>query len=238
MALFPIIEVQSKAQVGDGVRINASKTFINGDSDDIVSVFITPEAGEDEIDVNHQEQSNWYLDWVYEDAGTKTVTLRVISGTGINEVIVTRTATIEVVTAATELLFSSDDDMRVIEPDILKWLPLGYTNWNHVHRLAQKNILEWLDEQRYFKIDGTAWSAEDLVDRTQVRKLSLFMALEIIFNSLSNQPDDIYAVKSAYYAGKKKAAMDRGYLKLDFDGDGEASASEKVDLVTTTLVRR
>lgn len=238
MALFPIIEVQPISQIGDLVRIDASRVVLNGDTPAVVGVFITPDISEDEVEVTNADQNEWFLDWVYTSAGTKEIMLRIVAGTGVDEITVTKTAEVEVKTAAAESLFSTDADMKVIEPEILKWLPLGSSNWNHVHRLSQKNILEWLDEIRLFKADGSQWAPEDLVTKSQVRKLSLYMTLAIIFNSLSNQPDDIYAVKAAYYAQKQVAAQDRNYLDLDLDGDGEVSESEKTDLRSFTLVRR
>lgn len=238
MALFPIVTTQPIAQVEDLIRIDASKTVVNGDTPAIHSVFIKPDDTEDEVEVTSNDKSQWFLDWMYLTAGTKTITLRIVAGAGMNEVTVTRTTSVLVKTAAVESLFSSDADLVVIEPDILKWIPEGSSNWNHVHRLAQKNILEWLDEIRLGKPDGTEWTPADLVTKSQVRKLSLYMTLAIIFNSLSNQPDDIYAVKSAYYAQKQVAAQDRNYLDLDLDGNGEVSESEKADLRSFTLVRR
>ena len=238
MGLFPIVSAPFISQVGDVVRISAVKTFKNGDTGTIHTVNIKPDTAEAAVDVHSADQADWVLDWVYDTAGSKTLELEVTAGAGMSEVTETRTVTLTVKTKADDALFSSDDDLSVIEPDILKWIPEGFSNWNHVHRLSQKNILEWLDEIRLFKADGSAWEAADLVNRSQVRKLSLYMTLEIIFKSLSNQTDDIYSSKAAYYAEKKTRARDRNYLDLDVNGDGEISVDEKADLRTVTLVRR
>lgn len=239
MGLFPKLLLPPIAQVGDVVRISASKSFSNGSTPPISEVIITADVdgGSEAIGIIETDPETWFADWVYSSAGTYDVQLELIAaGTPtVTEVI---TQTFQVVTAAQDALFSSDADLIVIEPEILEWLPKGYSNWNHVHRLSQKNILEWLDEIRLFKADGSAWEAVDLVNRSQVRKLSLYMTLEIIFKSLSNQTDDIYSSKAAYYAEKKTRAMDRNYLDLDVDGDGEIAPDERADLRTVTLVRR
>lgn len=235
--VFPILKFEPKVQVDEKIRLDATQTFkANGHS--ISAVEITPDVGLDTYDVYNIDQSLWFLDFAYASAGTKTITLTVTYSHGSGSLTVTRTYNVVVVTAATDYLFSSDDELRQYEPDILKWLPDGYSSFNFVHRQVQKNLLDWFEEIRLFKKDGTRWQAADVVDKLQLRRIATLTALRMIFYSLSNQVDDVFAVKAEQYLAKEKDARNRNSIALDFDGDGEVSASEKVELRSFGLVRR
>ncbi len=158
--------------------------------------------------------------------------------TSTGSVITTATKTIEVVTPAQDLLFSNDDDLRTREHDIVRWVPDGFSSWNHVHRQAQKNILDWLDEIRLFKNDMTRWTAADLVEREQFRRISTYTTLRMIFSSLSNQVGDVFDLKSKHYGSLEKDAKNRNYVSLDLNGDGSISNGERADLRTFGMVRR
>jgi hypothetical protein len=235
--VFPNLYSEKIVQVGEKIRLDASPTF-KANSHTISAVEITPEAGADTFDVYNVDSDLWFLDWSYNTAGTKTVTVEVTYSHGMTTETATKNFEVSVLTEAQDALFSTDADLMVFEHNILRWLPDGYTTWNHVHREAQKQILHWLDEIRIFKSDGTGLTKTDLVDKSQVRKLSAFMALKMIFGQVSNQVDDVFAQKSVYYEGKEKEAKNRGYIAADFNGDGSLSLSEKQELRSTRLVRR
>ena len=229
MAYFPKIKSEKIVQVGDKIRFDATQSFGTPDEAAVTLVEIEPNAGDGFIDVT----STRVLDWVYLTAGSKTATVRVTT-----DAVYTATADISVLTEADDRLFSVDEELRMLEPDILNWLPVGYSNFNHIHRLAQKNILDWLDELRIYKQDGSRFTKADIVEKDQVRRLSLFMSLRMIFEGLSNQTDDVFAEKAARYRAMEKEAKNRNYISLDADDDGIIQADERKDNRTFILVRR
>lgn len=236
---FPILKAESTVQVNDRVRISALESFGTPDEAEVYKVEIKPLAAGAFIDITSVE--NLYLDWSYAAAADNVVTLKVTTRTDDlvpvdNEY--TTTMTISSVTAATDNLFSTDIQIRTLEPDILNWIPSGYSSWNHIHRQAQTNILDWLNEIRITKPDGTAFTKADIVNKDQVRRLSSYIALRMIFYSLSNQVDDIYDKKAKQYLIFENEAKNRNYISLDTDGDSTISTSENFDLRTVRMVRR
>lgn len=236
---FPILKAESIVQVNDRVRISALESFGTPDSDPVHKVEIKTTALGSYIDITSVE--NLYLDWAYSAADENVVTLKVTTRS-VGETPVdteyTTTMTISSVTAATDNLFSTDIQIRTLEPDILNWIPSGYSSWNHIHRQAQTNILDWLNEIRITKPDGTAFTKADIVNKDQVRRLSSYIALRMIFYSLSNQVDDIYDKKAKQYLIFENEAKNRNYISLDTDGDSTISTSENFDLRTVRMVRR
>lgn len=235
MAVFPILKTEPKVQTNDKIRLWADETFLTPDSGAVTAVEIEPHTGDGFIAVFDVDQSQWFLDWAFATAGTKTATLRV---TSTGAIVTTVTKTIEVVTPATDNLFSTDDELKTREHDIVRWVPDGFSSWNHVHRQAQMNILDWLDEIRLFKNDMSRWTAADLVQNEQFRRISIYTTLRMIFSSLSNQVGDVFDLKSKYYLGLEKESKNRNYVSLDLNGDGEISDGERADLRTFGLVRR
>jgi hypothetical protein len=236
--IFPILRTDEILQVNDKIRFDASETFINGSTPAISGVEIEPDTSLGFISVYQLSQQAWYLDWIYLTAGSKVVRLKITAGQGGSQVTETITKTVTVLTAADDYLFSSDSELRSKEHDILRWLPDGYSSWNHVHRQCQKNILDWFDEIRLFKEDGTRWAAEDVVVKAQVRRIATNMALRMIFSSISNQVGDIFDQKAQMYLSMERDAKNRNYITLDFDGDGQAESDERQELRTMTMVRR
>lgn len=238
---FPILKAESIVQVYDKVRISALESFGTPDEFPVYKVEIRPLAAGSFIDITQIE--NLYLDWAYAAAATNVATLKV---TTVDNTIplspvyaeYTTTLTITSVTAETDALFSYDVQLRTLEPDILNWIPAGYSSWNHIHRQAQTNILDWLNEIRITKPDGTAFTKADIVNKDQVRRLSSYIALRMIFYSLSNQVDDIYDKKAKQYLIMENEAKTRNYISLDVNGDSTISTSENFDLRTVRMVRR
>ena len=122
MSIFPIIKSDSTVQVGDKIRLSAVKSFITPNEDALVSVQIQPESSASFIDVFASDQQDWYLDWVYSSSGNKIVTLKVTNET-VTPTYTTITMNLNVVTQANDCLFSTDDNLKAYEPDILSWLP-------------------------------------------------------------------------------------------------------------------
>lgn len=237
MALFPILKADATVQLGDKIRFSAVKCFITPEEDALLSVQIQPEPGVGYIEVFSSDQQNWYLDWVYSSSGTKQASLRITTET-VTPTYSTINIGIKVVTSYEDCLFSSDDNLKAYEPDILSWLQDGYSSFNHIHRESRNNIVDWLDEIRLRKSNGDRFEARDLLEKEQVRRLSCYMTLRVIFEGLSNQVDDVFDKKRQKFEGLEAKAKNRGYITLDFNDDGQADDNDRQELRTMTMVRR
>lgn len=245
MSYFIQIRTQSVVQESDRIRFDVSGSFGTRSEGQVTKVEIRPEAGEDFFDVFDQDQSRWFLDWVYAitEAGDieagfvdKVVSVRITTEDEMEqETVYEMDKTIRCVTEAADALFSSDSDLIAKEHDILSWLPAGFSSWNHVHRQAQKNILDWLDEIRLVKEDGSRWKPSELARRDQVRRFSVYIALRMIFGSISNQVGDVFDQKREQYAALESSARNRNYISLEPEG-GQGRVD--VDVRSMSLVRR
>jgi hypothetical protein len=239
MAIFPIIETESVIQVGDKVRIDASKSFTSKDEDPIHEVEIMPEAGGDWVSVYvANNPSAWFLDWSYAGS-SRTVTvscrIRVDGAMGPTQVV---TKTISVVSAADDKLFSADSDLTALEPDVLKWVKSGRSSFLDVHRMAQSKIIEWMDEAGYRNEDGSKVSKNELLDLSEVRPWSRDLTLSLIFFGISNQVDDVFSQKSKFYSSQAKDRADRAVLAWDFNKDGSVDAVEEIAVTQSMVMER
>lgn len=211
---------QKKVQISEKFRIDATKTFLHPGDANISSITIQPEDGADTFTVTTDK----YLDYAYDSAGTKTITVT-LNHTGQGGS-VTKTDTIEVVTEASENLFSSDADIIPHEPDVLNYLPDYKADYKYVHRLSQDRILTYLDERGIVDKDGNKLQASAVKDIEECNDWSKYLALQYIYESLSNAVDDIFHEKSIRYREMAREASNRTYLRLDYDGDGTREKSE------------
>ena len=219
MAIFPVLQVESKIQVGDQTRLDASRTFVTQDEADISLLEIKPLAAGDWIDVT----STKYLDWSYSTAETVTVSARVTTDGSPS----TSTITIEVVSSATDNLFSSDTDLLAWESDILKYVRDGRNSFKDIHRESQKQILDWFDGQGIRVKDGERLTAADVIDVQELKEWSKFLTLQIIFEGLSNAVDDVFMQKAKKYESLAVKARNRSDIRLDLDNDGDAETDER-----------
>ena len=230
MAIFPSLEIEEKVQIGDKTRLNATRSFVSADEEDISLVEIQPEAGADWIDVTTDK----YLDWSYSTDGLKTVKVRVTTDGSAEPL----SDTMVVVDEAEDALFSADSDLTAWEPNILNFIRLGRASYKDVHREAQKQILDWLDGQGLYDTDGNRLTAAAVVDVQEVKEWSKFLTLQIIFEGLSNAVDDVFAKKAQKYESLALKARGRSEVKLDLDGDGEADNSERQWIASVKVKRQ
>lgn len=235
--IFGLIECDAKYQIGEKVRINYSKSY-NVPNVDFTVALLKPSASDiDYAPTSLTDRDTFFIDWIYTTAGTKTITLSLNDGSGL----VTVTKDIEIVSAATDALFSTDADLIPHEDDILKWLPDGRSSWNYMHRKAQDLILKELYKSRIYADDGSMLTSAEVIDVNEVKEWSLFKTLEMIMNFTSNKPDDVFRQKAQYYGSKEHEWMNYALnsLKLDFNKDGELTDSEeKRDFRTSAILRR
>ena len=220
---------QKKVQVGEKFRIDCTQTFLHPGDHNLQTMTITLDGQTFDI------LTNKYLDFAFSTAGSKTITVDVVHS-GQGHPAVQETATIEVVTAASENLFSEDSDLISHEPDILSYLHEYKADYRYAHRLAQESILNSLDEANVRDSDGNRLTSAAIVDVEEVRYWSKYQALAFIFEALSNQVDDIFSEKAARYRALRDSAKNRAVIRFDQDGDGVAD--EEVTFRTTRLIRR
>lgn len=218
--LFPVINSDDYVQINDQFRIDVSKSYIAGSTADFDSILVYPEGPSGIFtDVYIEDEDEWFLDWQYSASGIFDVTV-VCFDTDANSA--TGTLAVSGVTPDQDYLYSDDDDLRQYETDIMKWLPVGRASYKYVHRAAQKVIMEYLDRNGYTNSYHEKYVKTDIIDRTETREWSQFIALRMIFDNLSNSNDDIFFRKARYYAGLETKAESRFILRIDTNKDGNA----------------
>jgi len=221
MAVFPILEVEPIVQIGDKTRLDGLKSFVAPVDGDFDLIRIKPRAA-----------SNWitatagFIDWVYSASGVETVTLYVQKNCPYASAEVEKN--ISIVTSAQDNLFSTDQDLRLHEPEILKWVVDGRSSFLDMHRRAQTLIMKWLDKEGYVDAFGNPFTKSAIVDVEEVKAWSTFLVLKLIFEGLSNAVDDIFDKKAKYYNGKMQEYRKKALLRIDIDGDGEVENYEGI----------
>ena len=238
MAIFGNIEVENTIQVNDKTRINCIKTFASKGSEAFTLCRIKPEASGSFINVGTSAAKDFYLDWEYATAGTKTITLELTHATLPTATVTTFTSTIEVLSVSDDKLLSSDQDLSAVEPDILKWIPTGRNTFLNVHRKSQSLILDWLDSIRVWRTDGTKLTKADLSLTDDLKQLSIYTTLSLIYMGISNKVDDVFLNKAREYTNRAQEIKNRGRIQADFNGNGTLESSEGTDMRSYTMVRR
>lgn len=233
--IAPILELESVVQIADKTRLDASKSFISKDETAVTNVEIEPEAGAGFITVFAADQKNWYLDWMYSGASRTVVVSCKITNAGGDQ---TLTKSISILTAADDKLFSADSDLTGLESDILKYVRKGRSSFLDVHRMAQKKIIEWMDEAGLRNDDGTKVTKAELLDLTEVQPWSRDLTLSLIFMGISNQVDDVFMKKSIHYTSQAKDRSDRAVLAWDSDKSGAVDlTAESVGIQSVVMER-
>ena len=215
-------------QVNDMTRLDVTKTFISPDEAEITLIEIEPEAAFGFIDVTTDK----YLDWVYETAGDKVVSVRVTT----DGAPVTKTASLTALSVADDKLFSNDQDIVSHEADIFRFLREGRSSFLDFHRVAQKMIIDDLDQKGLTDLRGNKLTKEDIFDVEEISEWSKYLTLYLIFKSVQSEIDDVYDQKSAMYMDMAKRNKSRATIRLDLDQDGNVDSMP--DLVSGILVRR
>jgi hypothetical protein len=228
--IFPNIELEPVVQVNDRTRLNVSKSFVTQDEAAISLVQVRPTATASFITVT----DDLYLDWAYPASGTYIVTARVTASGASAQV----TGSISVVTATADHLFSTDADLKLHEPDVLKWVDAGRNSFLNVHRRVQDLILGQLRREGFTDVNGVPYTKSAVVDVNEVRQWSTYWALQLIFEGISNATDDVFAQKAVRYSSLRQKWEATALLRLDTDGDGSADTDEGIDTGTAFVARR
>lgn len=234
MAIFPRLRFEELVQENDKTRLDASVSFISKDEAAVTLVEIEPNTGDGFVDVTSTKTSDWFLDWVYSTAGTKTVSVRITTD-GAPQ---TQTFDLEVVTEADDYLFSDDKDLIGYEKDILKWIKPGRDTWKDYHRKARDLVVKFFDDKGYIKTDGSKIEKDDFKDLDEVRQWSACLTLHLIFQNQSNAVDDIFQTKARFYDSKAIDFRTRSVFRLDLDGSGTIEYGENVVPTSVRMLRR
>lgn len=222
---------QSKVQISEKVRIDVSKSFAYPGRS-ISSIVVKPDNS---AEASYDVTSNGFLDIAYPSEGTKTIHVTL---TLDNAETIALAKSIEVVTASNENLFSSDPDLISHEPDICQYLPEHSSDYRYVHRLSQDRIMTVLDERGITDKNGDRLQASDVKDIEECNDWSKFLALQYIYESLSNAIDDIFNDKAMRYRDMVKQASNRAFLRLDYDKDGVVEKTERKSTFSGRIIRR
>jgi len=164
----------------------------------------------------------------------KIVSIKVTNAT-LNQTVA---KTFNVISEVADKLFSSDARIRQHEPDVLKFVQAGRASFKDIHRRTQGMVLAWLDKEGQVDSLGNKLTKASVVDIQEVQEWATFMALRLVFEGISNAVDDVFSLKARRYLELEVASRNRAVLRLDLDGDGEASLSEEVDIRNCIVVRR
>jgi len=234
MAIFPVLNIENKVQIGDTIRLDATRSYPSKGEAAITLVEIQPEASESFVDVTGTKQTDWFLDWQYAGASrTVDITVRVTT----DGLPVTYSTQLSVMTVADDALFSTDSDLMQHEQEILKFLPKGKTTFISKHRRAQELIVEHFNERGVIKTNREKLNKLDFVDIEEVKQWSIALTLGMIFQDNSNVVGDIWSNKANEYFSQAVEHRTRAYFRIDLNGDGAITGGELNPVFTVDLVR-
>lgn len=152
--------------------------------------------------------------------------------------VATATKVITAFSEAGDNLYSTDFNLQVHEPDVLRFVKKGRSTFKDVHRRAQETILAWLDKEGFVDVYGNKYTKAALVLTDELKEWSTFTALRLIFEGIHNAVDDVFIEKAKRYKGLETFHRERAVLRLDTDGDGVANQFEETDIRSCVVIRR
>lgn len=235
---FINIETENLIQQFDRLRIDCKLSTGTNDHPLVTKVEIKPEASGSFIQVSDNssplDSDRWFLDWQYITIGSKAISIKF---TFADLSTIVETKTINCITESADKLFSNDDDLKIHEDDIMRFLKPGKTSFKNFHRRAQKLILSEIDRKGVRTQDGSKITEVEILDNSEVKEWSTFMTLKLIFESISNADNDIFQIKSKKYKGCELIASSKTYLILDYNKDGVTTESDKVYIGSIEVFR-
>jgi len=239
--IFPIIECDEVVQLNDKFRISAFNSYKTPNEPVWDSVEIEPYAGAGFIDVTGDVSKPnpnrfWFLDFQYDTAGVKVVSLRITIGLSV----VTVTKNVTAVTEATDNLFSTDQLLKEQQSDIFRLLPDGKASFKYKHRAAQNFILDWLWNNGFYKSVGNGaepFLKTDIVDIDFISDWSTYVTLRMLYEENQSQGGDIFRQKAGDFLNKEERAREKCLLKIDTNGNGTLEVNEGAQIASRRLER-
>jgi hypothetical protein len=215
MGLFGVIKTDEAIFAGDKTRIDVSQSFVSPEETQTFTLEIKALDAVEFIDVSAKK----YLDWLYLTPGAHTITLKMVAGLKTELF----TQVVNVLDVQELKLFSKDSDLMIFEPEILLRLPRKWSSFNVIHYKVQKQILKKLAEKGIVANDQSVITVDEILDVEEVRDLSCYMALALIFEGAQNQRGDMFDEKSKEYAGKAFEKFNAAVIRLDVSKTGVAT---------------
>jgi hypothetical protein len=146
------------------------------------------------------------------------------------------------VIAGLNLVFSDDQDLKREIYEISKYLPSGVSTHILSHVSARDEIIQNLNIIGKSKVDGTSGWVEgitsfDLLDISEVKLASTYLALSKIMFAASDEVDDTYSFKAQKYENLAKNIVNNIRIKTDSDDDGLDDESENTTSLSGTIRR-
>lgn len=239
--IFPVIESDDVVQLNDKFRINGIGSYKTPDEAAYTLIEIEPYAGAGFIDVTGdvskpKPEKYWFLDFQYDTAGAKVVTLRITT----DGAPVSITKTVTALTSTIDNLFSTDELLKEQQSDIYKLLPDGKASFKYKHRAAQNFMLDWLWNNGYYKTIGAGaepYLKADIVDIDFISDWSTFVTLRMLFEENQSQGGDIFRVKAGDFLNKEERAREKFLLKLDGNDNAILDVNEGAQVTSRRLIR-
>jgi len=138
--------------------------------------------------------------------------------------------------------YSTDTDLKAYEPSILRHLPNTSpttTDFNVQHaeskRVIDELMMTRLPEELKDYIRKGQMTMNDLVDENDLKTVSVFHTLFLIFNWLSSREDDIFSIKRERYRELYQEHL--AGLAVDISIDDDADFEDELTLEGIKLFR-
>jgi len=143
-----------------------------------------------------------------------------------------------------DLIFNSEDDLMLDEPDIARLYPEGLDS--HILSLvASRNyILRKINNSGKYKYNGIkvfSINQYDIMNVDELREASVYYTLYKIFANIQDGENDVYRQKSQDYLDKFNASFQifsNSILTIDLDDDGVTSDLEQEQSIKTIKFTR
>ena len=138
--------------------------------------------------------------------------------------------------------YSTDTDLKAYEPSILRHLPNTTpttTSFDVQHteskRIIDELMMSRLPEELKDYVDNGQMTINDLVDENDLKTVSVFHSLFLIFNWLSTRDDDVFSIKRERYRELYEEHL--AGLAVDISVDGDADFEDELTLEGIQLFR-
>lgn len=130
------------------------------------------------------------------------------------------------------IVFADDNDLKREFWEINQFLPDGKQSFISIHEACRDEIIQTLNQKASNVTDATTgWekdiSAFDLLEVSQVKLASTYLALSKIMMNVSDRVDDIYMDKSSIYRSKYNDIINNMTINIDHDDDGLYDRKER-----------
>jgi len=141
------------------------------------------------------------------------------------------------------LVFADDNDLKEEFFEVSNYLPSGESSFILTHQAVKKDIIQKIRRDGKAVVSNATGALKDVTewelhDFDQVRTAAKHLALSKICLNISDNPGDVYMMKSELYHKMYTESIDMFFISLDTDDSGFESNDEKEHSWTGKLVRR